>query len=180
MSNRSLAKPKTNLEYWQWAWRKYQREHPGPFVAEHFVDWGLTNKVFDLPRVNPVKILIRKAKAAARAARIKDKQGRTVRELLPAKVPLEFDEHGNALLFEVRYDHIHSMSANHALLAFDQRDENIEKQRNSASRDLASFLDNNPNAKGREHQFTFNFQREEAEKQVVQKIEASSPKNKPR
>ena len=171
MSLASLAK--TNTEYWQSVWRRYQHEHPGSFRFEDMIEWALEKRLVNLPKVNAKRVLVRRAKDAARASRIKDKQGRTVREMLPAKVPLQIDENGNLLLFEVRYDHIHSMSADHALLAFDQRDERIKHQQQSATRDLESFLGNNPNARGREHQFVFDFMQEEPQPQIVEQVDES-------
>ena len=102
--------------------------------------------------------------------------------MLPAAVP-HFDEDGQMYL-KVVYDHIHTMSVDHAMLVFDGRDTNITKQRRSATRDLASFLDNNPNAKGHESQFVFGFMAcEEAPRpQPVERI-AEKPvkkKRKPR
>jgi hypothetical protein len=71
------------------------------------------------------------------------------------------------------------MSADHALLSFEQRDENIGKQQRSATRDLRSFLANNPNANGHEHQFVFAFITDEPEQRVVETIEESPQKRKP-
>jgi len=163
----------TATEQWARLWRRYQSEHPGPFLVEDFVDWALALRLADLPKVDAKKALIRKARQATRAARITDKQGRVVRELLPAKIPIKVDENGQILLFEVQYDHLHTMSLDHALLAFDQRDDNIRKQKRRATSDLQSFLDNNPNAKGREHQFVFEFVHEESETQKVEVIDDS-------
>ena len=78
------------------------------------------------------------------------------------------------------------MSADFALSAFSQRDENIDKQRRSATRDVQSFLDNNPNAKGHEKQFgVFSFMLEEAAPVVVETVQETSvleslSKKKPR
>src|ERR1043165_7232852 len=126
MSVRNSAR--TEKEKWQYAWRKLQDERPGSFRAEELVDFALEHNLVDKPDVDPKKILLRKARQAAREARIRDRQGRLVREMLPAKVPLKVDENGNILMFEVRYDHIHAMSTDHAFLAFDQRDHNIKRQ----------------------------------------------------
>ncbi len=171
MSVASLRK--TNTEIWLYVWSEYRKEHPGPICLEKANTWALEKKLINLPKVDPVKLLLRDARRAARDVRIIDQQDRKVRAMLPAKIPLEVDENGNTLLWEMQYDDIHEMSAHHALLAFEQRDDNIKKQQRSASRDLASFLDNNPNAKGREEQFVFDFMTEKQEPQVVEKIEES-------
>lgn len=170
---------KSSGEYWRWVWQQYQKDHPGPFRFEDLVEWATKKGLIDMPKINPKKLLIQQAKRAARESRINDKQGRRVREMLPAKIPIEYDEHGNMLMFEVRYDHIHAMSADHALLSFDQRDDNINKQKKSATRDLISFLENNPNAVGREGQFVFDFLADDPEPQVVEKL-TEDDNHKPR
>jgi hypothetical protein len=175
MSTVSLAKKE--CEQFQSLWEQYQKEHPGAFGVEPFTEWLLDNGHAMLPKVNPKTILHRRIKKALREIRIKDPDGAIVRGMLPAKVPI-IDSNGN-MVFDVQWDHIHRMSADHALLSFDQRDGNINKQRRSAKRDLQSFLKFNPNAKGHEHTFdTFSFMEEdyEPEDKPVQKI--SKPKKK--
>jgi hypothetical protein len=174
MSAASLAKK--NCEYWQGLWEKYQGEHPGAFGVESFSEWALKNDPDLMPKVNPKVVLRRRIRQALREIRIKDPDGVIVRGMLAAKTP-SFDSNGN-MVFDVKYDHIHRMSADHALLAFENRDENISKQQRSATRDLQSFLKHNPNAKGHEHNFVFAFMTEEPETPVVQKI--GTKKKKPR
>ncbi len=170
---------KSGCEFWQHIWRDYQRVHPGPFRPRAVVDWAIDNGLADLPKVNPKSVLVRRFKRAAREIRIKDPQGRAVREMLPAKLPV-VDENGN-LFLDLRYDHIHTMSAGYARLAFEQRDENIAKQKHAATRDLQSFIENNPNAKGHESQFVFDFMVDAPAAAVVEKIEESPHKpGKPR
>jgi hypothetical protein len=151
---------KTQQEYFEWVRDLYKKKHPGGFTAEQVVDWGVEKGYFQDPKVNPRTILVKKFKSALRTCRIIDKQNRKVRGYLPAKIPTHTDENGN-LIFDVVWDHIHEMSAEHAMLSFTQRDENIDKQKRSASRDVHSFVDNNPNAKGMESQFLFGFMIEE-------------------
>ena len=79
-------------------------------------------------------------------------------------------------MFDIVWDHIHQMSLDHALLSFDQRDENIQKQKRSATRDLNSSLENNPNLEGQGDQFEFEFMTEELAEQVVEVI-SETPKN---
>jgi hypothetical protein len=174
MSAASLAKK--NCEYWRGLWEQYQSDHPGAFGVESFSEWALKNDPELMPKVNPKAVLRRRIRQALREIRIKDPDGVIVRGMLPAKTPA-FDGNGN-MVFDVKYDHIHRMSADHALLAFENRDENIGKQRRSATRDLQSFLKHNPNAKGQEHNFTFAFMEEEPEPQAVQKI--ARPRKKSR
>ena len=101
MSTISSAR-KTSTEYWRWVRQQYQHEYPGSFRPEDLVEWALGKGLVDLPKVNPKRLLILKARQAVRASRIHDEQGRMVREMLPAKIPLKVDENGNMLLFEVR------------------------------------------------------------------------------
>ena len=171
---------KTEAEIWKDISQRYQREHPGAFRPADVVEYALQHGLADLPTVDPKAILKKKFKEAMRRLRMKDPQGRTVRTMLAAKVPNGLtDEDGN-LLFDLKYDHIHRMSVDHALNAFEQRDSNITKQRRSATRDLESFLENNPNAQGQEHQFEFDFMKEQEETQVVKAIAETGTSRKPR
>lgn len=112
--------PKNLTKQWAWIWEEYQREHSGPFEMRGCVIWAVQRQLVDVPRVDPMAILVKKAKEAARSAKIRNPQGHLVRQMLAAKVPHETDEKGNRLLFKVRYDHIHQMDLEHALLVFDQ------------------------------------------------------------
>ncbi len=176
MSTKSLAK--TSVEYWRFVRKQYQKEHSGAFSDDKLLDWALENGYADLPKPNPRAILKRELKRALRAARIHDLQGRKVREMLPAMIEA-VDSAGNRV-FEVMWDHIHEMSLDHALTSFDQRDANINKQKRSASRDLQSCLENNPNVAGHESQFEFDFMTEKSEVQVVEEIQESGTPAKPR
>ena len=40
MSTASLAKSGT--EYWQWSIAEYQKNHPGSFVLEPYLEWALS------------------------------------------------------------------------------------------------------------------------------------------
>jgi len=179
MSTQSLAN--TPVEHWHICCERYQELHPGPFSVRRFTKWAVQEKLVDLPEVDPMRMLIKTASEAVKKFRVRDKQNRLVREMLPARVPVEVDENGNGLLFEVRYDHIHTMSTDHALLVFEQKDENINKQQRSATRELQSFLDNNPNGAGRQKLFQFGFVQDATQQQVVQTISETTKKpNKPR
>ncbi|MHC4401184.1 MAG: hypothetical protein ACYTG0_16035 [Planctomycetota bacterium] len=171
MSKRSLAR--TLTQQWESIWREYQSEHPGAFADDDLLDWALKQDLVDLPRTNPRALLKRQLKRALRAARIRDPQGRKVREMLAVKTEA-MDANGNRI-FEVVWDHIHEMSLDHALTSFDQRDRNINKQRLVATKDVQSCLDNNPNVVGHESQFVFDFMTEETEAQIVETIEDSGP-----
>jgi hypothetical protein len=146
----------------------YRRERGGAYSMEDLSDWILANRLLPPPRVNPRQILVRKLKQAARRRRFTDLQGRAVRTMVAAKYE-RLDENGNMIL-EVVWDYLHEMSVDHALVSFSQRDENICKQRRSATRDVQSFIDNNPNAKGHEAQFQFGFMLEEPRKVVVETV----------
>ncbi len=176
MSRRSTAK--TNEEYWKYVRSQFQKEHPGAFSDDALLDWALEHGYVDLPTPNPKTILKRELKRVLRAARIHDLQGRKVREMLPVKHEV-VDASGNKV-FEVMWDHIHEMSLDHAFTSFDQRDANINKQKEAASRDLQSCLENNPNVAGHEAQFEFDFMMEEVEPQVVEAIEESGARVRPR
>ena len=162
---------KSGNDLWLGLKDRFVKENPGPFRAEDLIDWAIENGLADEPRIHPRRIMTQKLKRAFRSARIRDKQGFIVREMLPAKIE-RADENGN-LIFDLVWDHIHEMSLDHAFMAFDQRDENISKQKKSATRDLKSCLKNNPNVQGHELQFQFGFMTEEPQEQVVDELKES-------
>lgn len=183
MSAVSLAR--SSADHFKDAWTKYQDAFPGSFRAEDFIDWAVERGLVDEPRINPRKLLVRDAKRAMRSIKFTDTQGReNVREMIPAKVP-RIDAKGNRV-FEVFWDHIYKMSVDHAFLAFTQQDENIVKQKKAATRNVQSFLDNNPNAPGTADQFVFAFMTDEPVQQVVETLsesptpEASNDPKRPR
>lgn len=178
MSLKSMAK--TDAEAWKDISQQYQKEHPGAFRPDDVVEFALRHGLASLPTVDPKTILKKRFKDAMRRMRMDDPQGRRVRTMLAAKVPNGLSDEDGNLLFDLRYDHIHGMSVDHALNAFEQRDSNIAKQRRSASRDLESFLENNPNAEGYEYQFEFDFMKEPEEEQVVETISETGSHRKPR
>lgn len=166
MSAGSLAKTEADfIAEWR---EEYQRKNPGPFRAEEFGEWILKNKPWEAPKQRPLSILVKRIRNCFRKLRIVDDQGRKVRPILPVKTE-RLDARGNKII-DVVYDHLHEMDLHHALLAFTQRDENIEKQKISASRDLQSALDNNPNLVGCAAQFKFAFMTEDAEAVVEERI----------
>jgi hypothetical protein len=170
MSTGNLARSTT--DHYHDAWTQFQREHPGSFRAEDFVDWAVSKGLLDEPKIDPRKILVRDAKRAMRSIKFTDAQGRpNIREMIPAKVP-RVDSRGNQV-FEVFWDHIYQMSLDHAFHAFEQLDENLIKQRRAATRNVESFLDNNPNATGAADQFVFAFMLEDPIPQAVEAIPES-------
>lgn len=83
MSKRSTAK--THDEIMVDIIHAYRSEH-GPCEMEDVADWALANNLLDPPAFDAKKALTRKLKLAARRKRMKDAQGRTVRELVAAKI----------------------------------------------------------------------------------------------
>ena len=161
----------------------YRSQFGGRYRMEDVTKWILDNELLPRLSISPERLLTRKLKQAARRRRFKDDQQRTARHTLAAKYK-RIDKNGN-MFFAVLYDRLHEMSADFALTAFAQRDKIIEKQRLAATRDVQSFLDNNPNAKGYESQFRFGFMLEEPVAVVVETVEETSvseslSKNKPK
>ena len=93
--------------------------------------------------------------------------------MVPAKVE-KVDRHGNKIL-EVIWDHLHESSLTDLLTHFTQRDETIEKQKRSATRDLHSAIDNNPNAMGCATQFSVEFMADEPMAKIEEQIVVSAP-----
>jgi len=166
MSRKSLAKSHDEF-LWDYI-DDYRNQHGGGFRMEDVAQWILDNDLLPSPRINPVRLLTRNLKQAARRRRFRDAQGRTVRKVVAAKID-RVDASGNRV-FDVVWDYLHEMSLDHALTSFSQRDEIIEKQRLAATRDVHNFLENNPNAAGHEDQFQFAFMLEEPMEIVQESI----------
>lgn len=66
-------------------------------------------------------------------------------------------EKDGQLLFETMWDHIDTMSAEHARVSFNQRAQQIIGECRSLKRDQDSFNTNNPNADGHQIQRSFDF-----------------------
>ena len=160
--------------------RDYQGKHPGPVNLKHVATWLLDNDICGLPRRSQVNQLAKELAAAARAKRITDLQGRRVRAMHAVKAE-RVDANGNRI-FDVVWDHIHEMSADHATASFTQRHSNIEKQCVSHNRDVQSFNENNPNARDIQLTFEYIFDHaiEEPGPQVVEKIAESNGEEKPK
>lgn len=131
------------------------RKRNGPCRMEDVADWLLASGLISQPTLNPATWLTKKLKIAARRTKVRDAQGRSVRELIAAKV--ERQDAAGQTIIDVVWDHIHEMSLTHALTSFSQIEEIIDKQRISATRNLASALENNPHLAGSADQFTFRF-----------------------
>lgn len=147
----------------------YKQTHGIAPRMEDVADWAVREGLVDEPRVNPRLLLIRKFKQAARRKKMRDAKGRMVRELVPASIE-RVDARGN-LVFDVVWDWLHDMSLDHALVAFSQRDERITQQRYSATRDLESALEFNPNLAGHEAQFKFDFMLHDPIEQIQEQVE---------
>lgn len=145
--------------------RPVRMEEVGRYIHEH----GL----IPTPKVDVVALHVKKLKQAARRKRVEDLKGRKIRPWLAAKIA-RWTENGQQLL-DVVWDHIHEMSLDHAFAVFDQRDEGIKKQKKSATRELQSFLEFNPNAAGHQQEFVFDFMLEEAIPSAPQSIEETIP-----
>lgn len=169
MSATNMAKTKD--EVYLELWDRFREETWGPWSAETFGRWIHANQLMPDPTVDVVKLHARKAKQALRRKRIHDLKGRKIRAWLAVKI--EKMTSNGQMVMEVIWDHIHEMSLDHALSTFEQRDEVITKQRRSATRDLQSCLDFNPNVQGHDKQFVFGFLDEEPGEAVTESISES-------
>ncbi|MGQ0633955.1 MAG: hypothetical protein ACT4QC_05060 [Planctomycetaceae bacterium] len=166
MSRKSMGK--TTDEVYLDLFEQYRKLHPGAVRMEDVGLWIENQRLLPSPRVSAASIHTRKLKQAARRKRMKDGKGRTVREWLAVKV--ERMTANGQKVFDVIWDQLHEMSLDHALSAFGQRDDVIAKQKRSATRDVESCLDFNPNVKGHEDQFLFAFMDEAPVPVVTEKI----------
>jgi|GEM_PF-2567520 len=140
---------------------------------EEVAKWIHDNQLIPDPHVDPVKLHVRKLKQAARKKRIRDLKGRVVREVVAVKI--EKMTAGGQKILDVMWDYLHEMSLDNSLTHFDQRDQNITKQRLAATRDMESCLDFNPNVAGCRGQFVFGFIMEEAARPAVAETIEESP-----
>jgi hypothetical protein len=146
----------------------YRNERGGGFRMEDLSQWILDNDLLPPPHISAERLLTGKLKQAARRRRFRDAQGRIVRKVLAAKFE-RVDANGNRV-FEVIWDYLHETSLNHLLTSFSLRDENIEKQRLAATRDVQSAIDNNPNAAGHANEFVFGFMLDKPADAVEEKV----------
>lgn len=143
----------------------------GMYRMEDLADWIIENNLLpDNSRMTRKRLLTKKLKRAARRWQGTDRQGRKhVRKMIAAKYE-RIDKNRNRII-DVVWDYLHTTSNHHALVAFSQCDELIEKQRLAATHNVHSFIDNNPNAKGCESQFLqFAFMLEEPIPVSVEKV----------
>lgn len=124
----------------------YRKTHGDqPFNMDDLAEWAFETGGHDIIRLNAKRELKRNLTKAARKKKIRDKQGRHVREYHAAKFP-KVDENGN-MIFDAVWDHIHSMSFDHAALSFiDGRRGQLAGGCKSLHADIQSFNDNNPSA----------------------------------
>ena len=147
---------------------------------EDVAAWAIIHERWEAPARSLKRELTRDLKRAAREKRITDPQGRKVRKMCAARIE-KVDANGNRV-FDVIWDFIHSMSEQHAVLSFEQRHRNIEKQCGALARDARSFNENNPHASASGIQLMFDFTSatEDAVEQQVEVIQESANPGKPR
>jgi hypothetical protein len=144
-----------------------------PFRMEDAAQWILDTGLLPAPKINAARLLTRRLKQIARRNRFRDPQGRKVRTAIAAKIK-RLGAKDNMIL-DVVWDWLHEMSLDHALLAFSQRDSNILKQRRAATREVHSFLENNPNAAGHADKFKqLSFLVDEPAEVIEEQIEESA------
>ena len=135
---------------------EYRQLHGDQFTIEDVAEWAFSNERHDIVRSSAKKELKRNLAKAAAKKKIKDSQGRRVREYHSAKYP-KVDANGQ-MLMESIWDHIQSMSYDHAALSFIVgRRGQLAGGCKSLKHDSASFNDNNPNASEDKIQINFDF-----------------------
>ncbi len=169
MSATSTAK--TQDEIYLDQWYQYRAAHHGPVCTKEFARWVYSKELIPNPKIDLVKIHEQKVKQALRRNRIKDLTGRKIKPWVAVKIE-KMTANGQKLI-QVVVNHLHEMSLDHALTAFGQCDDLISKQRRSATRNLQSFLEFNPNAVGHERLFVFAFMDEEPVEAMMETIEES-------
>lgn len=169
MSTKSMAKntDEVNLDFF----KTYRLEHGGAVRMYDVAQWICDNQLLPDPTMAPVRLHTRRLKLAARKKRIRDLNGRKVRQVVAVKVKKMTA--GGQKVFDVVWDILHEMSENHFLSHFEQRDNIITQQRLAATRDLLSCLDFNPNVSEQRGQVKFAFILEESREMVEELIDES-------
>jgi len=142
-----------------------------PFENRFVAAWAMKEKMWSGPLPGSLpKVLKKELSRVAKKARHIDQQGRSVRTLHAAKIALSLSD--GKPVQRVLWDHLDTMSLDHAQTSFTQRWVQIAGSSTSLSRDKDSFNQNNPNAAGRPIQLTFNFDQvvDQAEKQEIQEV----------
>jgi hypothetical protein len=146
-----------------------------PFSMMDIATWAIQNRKWS---PQPRSLMRELAKHLSKVAKLRhhtDPQGRSVRTFHAAR--FERSIASGQRIFDVVWDHILSMSLDHARISFEQRREQLAGGCRSLDRDVRSFNDNNPNASGREVQmsFDFTFEVETRHEQVVEQISSDEP-----
>ncbi len=173
----SLSASKNTDEVYLDLMKDYRRLNPGGFRAEDIGVWIEMNELLPKPKVSASAVHAKKLKDALRRKRVHDAKYGNVREWIAAKI--EHFTENSQMVMDVIWDHIYEMSLDHALTAFQQRDEIITKQRRAATRCVESCLDNNPNVKGHRELFLFQFMDEAPVAVVEERISESAFQSNP-
>ena len=170
---------KTVEEQYMELFEEFRRQQGGGVRAKDVAEWIDAQGKLPKPTVDAVTVHTRKLKQAIRKKRIRDLRGRQIQPIVAIKV--EKMTSGGQTTFEFVYDYLHEMTLDHALAHFNQKDDNITKQKKASTRNLQSCLDFNPNVQGHEDEFNyFDFVVQDASvaevvEEVIEESEANSP-----
>lgn len=141
--------------------------------------WALETGQAAPRRRDPGKELAKDISKIANALHHRDKQQRLVKTMHAAKYERILP--GGQKTFEIIWDHLDTMSDDHATVSFEQRYRQVVGHANSLRTDMDSFYENNPNA-GERRQLSFNLDLlvEPAQEQEVCVVPITQPKPKPR
>jgi hypothetical protein len=136
---------------------RYRHEHfDKPFETAHVAAWVIRAKLWKAPPRSLVRELKKELSRVAKRARHSDRQGRTVRTMHAAKYACALSD--GKEIQKTLWDHIDTMTVEHAETSFGQRWDQIAGASVSLRTDADSFNENNPNAKGREIYISLNFE----------------------
>lgn len=136
---------------------QFQREHfDKPFETGHVAAWAIRAKLWRAPPRSLYRELKKELSRIAKKARHLDQQGRSVRTMHAAKYAAILSD--GKMVQKTLWDHIDTMSVEHAETSFRQRWDQLAGASVSLRNDVDSFNDNNPNAMGKPVQLTFNFE----------------------
>jgi hypothetical protein len=135
---------------------EFRKDHfDKPFEIGHVAAWVLRDKKWTASQRSVFRELKKELARVAKVVRHIDRQGRRVRTMHAIRVLCDLSD--GKVVQKTLWDHLDTMSADHAETSFGQRHNQISRASVSLNLDKSSFNENNPNAKGREIYLSFNF-----------------------
>jgi hypothetical protein len=151
-------------------WDDYRHAHGNrPASAMEVAKWAKEAGKWIPKKRDPVREFAHQLSKAANAQRYHDEHGRVVKAMQPAKYKRMLA--GGQMIIDAVWDHIATMSDDHARVSFTQQHAQWVGHGRSIKNSMDSFYDVNPNA-GERIQLTFNLELliDQPEEKIVDEI----------